>query len=74
MKLQQNFTIEGTIVQKEDTFLGFDVYKSSKGCDEEVTLYFVNSKGDVVGTMEIGTDCGQNVGYVSGIAFKGVKP
>ncbi len=70
LELVKEFMIGGNVVERETSFSGIDVYRVKSNCDDEAIIYFV--KGDkVVQSLKVEADCGQNMGYISGLEFKG---
>lgn len=71
MKIITTETLNGVAVTQIAKFLKYAVYReSAESSDETVELLFVDATGTLAGRITISADCGQNVGYVSDIAFK----
>jgi len=66
MKVQNKYVINGKVVELKAEFSGITVYE--EGGDDEMNLYFVKGN-EVVQTLKIGADCGQNMGYISKCDF-----
>lgn len=65
MELKQSFTINGVVVVPTEQRLGnLIVYKKDDN-EWDLTLYFVDDLGMVVGTLNVEADMSQGVGYVS---------
>lgn len=67
MKLEHNYTIDGKIVKAITKIDNIEVFIYEKE-ESMYKLYFVK-KNEVIKTLEIFADCGQNVGYISGLEF-----
>ena len=74
MKLQTNTTINGNVVFKKGKVGVYEVYATDYlgvDSDDDVTLYFVDSHGEVFGTIEVEADMGQGCGYIADVKVKG---
>ena len=74
MKIKTEMTIDGKAVELMGELPRYKIWKLKSDDDREVQLYFVDNEV-VVGTMLIDADCGQNMGYISGIelsSFAGI--
>lgn len=69
MKVEQNYTIDGVVVELIEEFAGVKVFES--GEDDELMLYFVKNN-NVCQRLKISADCAQNMGFVSECKFIGV--
>lgn len=71
MKIIKTETLNGVAVTRITKFLGYTIYQDSvESSDETVDLLFVDATGTLAGRITVSADYGQNVGYVSDIAFK----
>lgn len=71
MKIEKHFVIGGVAVERysEKHFLGCEMYTPIENKEDTgITLYFVKN-GNVLGSMRVEADCGQNIGYISDVEF-----
>lgn len=76
-KLEQNFTIDGKVVEHKGVVGLYKVYccEGDEDCaDDTVILFFVDDTDDVVGSMRVDADMGQGIGYISDVSVVGGKP
>lgn len=72
----QSFTLNGKIVEKSGTFLGFTMYTSDADDSSDRTIYFTKRESGqevLKGTMTASAHCSQNHGFISDIDFVDVK-
>lgn len=65
MKLETNYTIGGVVVEDTGKRLGDLVIYTPKVDGDDLTLYFVNREGNLVGKMEVEAEMSQGCGYIS---------
>lgn len=67
--LEQNFTINGQVVEHNRQKIGkYDIY-TADGDGTDVTFYFVEGT-NVVSTLEVSADMSQGTGFISGWEIK----
>ena len=67
MKLETNTTINGTVVEYAGDIDKLRVFHTE--LDTDIKLYFVNGANIVVGTIDVETEMGQGIGYISELTF-----
>jgi len=70
LKLTKEFIINGHVVELSASFAGIEAYTLKEELDDETTVFFVKDD-EVVQTLNIQADCGQSLGYISELTFKG---
>ena len=73
VELKQVLSISGNEVKEIGNFRGHTVYRHDHARDEEVTLYIVDkSTKKALCRIDVGADCGQNVGYIDSVNVRSI--